>query len=506
LSIDLTKSWTNATVTINTINKTVFSFNSAYLWPDASNNASFYQWGGQPSRLRLDWKIAYVPSTLYKFQADNEGGGEWTEQGQSSTSIFQNLRRGFGGAAASRDDIWYVVGGSANCGLDSNMDECSPFYPLGSMISYNSTSNLWTADSVQDFTASRTALWSQMHNIPSGSSNGLNIIFGGGTKPQGSRDLTNNPSDLLDFKHIYIYDPVTKTFHNQTATGTRPTPRIRFCSVGTPGSNGSYEIFVYGGFDPSHSAQQLVLASDEVFVLSLPGFVWFKADYPATHARIMHSCNIVGRGGSQMLVTGGVDPDRVLSKTDTTTDPWSNGINIFDLSAMRWKDSYEANDSFYQTPPIVRDWYTNNGPYPSWDYPAVESLFVRAPAVTPAVTPPVTPIPTEARSNPPNSTTAPPDRNTNTGAIAGGVTGGLAVLALVVAAVYYALIRRRQSIKRRRPELEASTNAEPRQLMHQEQLTPPEQELRDPSLIELQADDQRHEVDTRGSMVRHEIS
>jgi hypothetical protein len=134
-----------------------------------------------------------------------------------------------------------MVGGAASSHSDPKVDDCSQFSILGPMISYNSTANLWTNDSVEDFTPSVTARFSQVHNIPFGSSDGVNVIFGGGTAQ--SLGSAVNPPDLLDFKHIYIYDPTTKTFCNQTATGTPPTPRIRFCSVGTPGSNGSYEFF-----------------------------------------------------------------------------------------------------------------------------------------------------------------------------------------------------------------------------------------------------------------------
>jgi Kelch motif len=201
-----------------------------------------------------------------------------------------------------------------------------------------------------------------MHNVPFGSSYDLSVIFSGRTVSWQRPAPTDDPPDLLDFKYIYIYHPATKTFHNQTATGTRPPPRIRFCSVGTPGSNGRYKIFIYGGYDPSLSTQQMMPKSDEVFVLSLPGFVWFKADYPHTNAQNMHTCNIVGWGGSQMVVTGGVD--LTLPDGPAARDSWANGINIFDLSAMRWKDTYEANDVLYQTPSVVRDWYTQDGPYP----------------------------------------------------------------------------------------------------------------------------------------------
>ena len=156
LSIDVSRSWTNATVTINTIDKTVPSWNSAYLWPDASR-ASFYQWGGQQSRLRLSRDSVGVASALYKFQPGNHSGGEWTVHGPTLPSNSQNFRRGWGGAAASKGDTWYMVGGITTCVSDPKVEECGQFHPLGPMISCNSTSNLWTKDSVQDFTASRTA-------------------------------------------------------------------------------------------------------------------------------------------------------------------------------------------------------------------------------------------------------------------------------------------------------------------------------------------------------------
>lgn len=108
-------------------------------------------------------------------------------------------------------------------------------------------------------------------------------------------------------------------------------------------------------------------SSDEVFVLSLPGFVWFKADYSATSARGMHTCDIVGQGGSQMVVTGGVGPIVPHYTAENSHDPWTDGINVFDLSSMHWKDGYEPNDTLDQTSSVVRDWHVKNGHYPSWD-------------------------------------------------------------------------------------------------------------------------------------------
>lgn len=454
---------------MNLIDKTIESWNEAYLWPDSSSS-SFYQWGGTISSRKVSPSV--VSSFLCRFEPDNRGGGEWTEQGQASVSIFRNLRRSVRGATASRDDIWYMLGGVTHCAADRTISECSRYTSLGPIISYNSTSNLWTNDSAQDFTGSETAIFSAMHNVPFGSSVGLNVIFGGGTTFAGN---TNYPTNLLDFQHIYIYDPITKTFHSQTATGPRPSPRIQFCSVGTPGDNGSYEIFVYGGYE------QLNITGNEVYVLSLPAFVWFKADDTATSPRRAHKCNIVGHGGSQMAVIGGIDLWPPNGTTRNSEDPWTNGINIFDLSAMRWKDTYDPNDAPYQSPSAVRDWYTKNGPYPAWDSPAVESLFLPPSGLTPSET-----------------GTPPSDRKPNVGAIAGGVVGGVAVLAVIAFVVHYIFKKQRtdsESIHYHKPELEASANNYTTESANQGRIVPEQRHLQS-ALSELPPADDLYEADS----------
>jgi hypothetical protein len=89
--------------------------------------------GGEPSNLNIGWETA--ASALYKFQSDGLSGGECTVVGQTSASIFKDLRRGFEGATASRDDTWYLVGGVVSCHSDPSEHESSEFNILGPMIS-----------------------------------------------------------------------------------------------------------------------------------------------------------------------------------------------------------------------------------------------------------------------------------------------------------------------------------------------------------------------------------
>lgn len=121
-------------------------------------------------------------------------------------------------------------------------------------------------------------------------------------------------------------------------------------------------------------------ALDEVFVLSLPGFVWRRANYPAAISRVNHACSVAGN--RQMIVTGGLNPASAnQSELIYSRDVWTQGIGVFDLTTLQWKDSYDANAEPYTSPDPVKSWYAANGLYPKvWDDPAVEGFFTQSSA------------------------------------------------------------------------------------------------------------------------------
>ena len=80
---------------------------------------------------------------------------------------------------------------------------------------------------------------------------------------------------------------------------------------------------------------------DEVYVLSLPAFVWFKVNYTTVDPRIEHTCHIVG---NQMLSIGGFNPSLVNSSVAyNDTDPFWEGIKIFDMTALKWTNYFNAS-------------------------------------------------------------------------------------------------------------------------------------------------------------------
>lgn len=142
-SIDVSSSWTNATVAIKQIDKAIDNRASNYanLWP-ALDNSSFYSYNG--------WfvKPAYPPpNKLYKFTSDDSGRGQWSEDDQSYTasSNFTNLARVGGAASACGPDTCYAVGGYRNSHTDNAIKE---EIPAAGIVSYNLTSRQWYNDSL----------------------------------------------------------------------------------------------------------------------------------------------------------------------------------------------------------------------------------------------------------------------------------------------------------------------------------------------------------------------
>lgn len=228
---------------------------------------------------------------------------------------------------------------------------------VAGLVSFGMSSSVWTNTSV-----GRTLVNAQAEYAPFGP-NGLILLLGGT-----SGDST---SGLIDFANITFYDPITKQFFSQQATGTIPTGRQRFCSVGVSGPNSTFEVFLYGGLMADNTV------SDEVFVLSLPGFFFAKADNPgATTARADHACVAVGNGKSQMLSIGGTDVSKGFPAEFADPDPWAQGLGVFDMTSLRWTDGYNNNAGAYDTPEAVKQFYRDGGlDKVQWTSDEVKGLF-----------------------------------------------------------------------------------------------------------------------------------
>ncbi len=66
-----------------------------------------------------------------------------------------------------------------------------------------------------------------------------------------------------------------------------------------------------------------------------------------------------------MVLIGGVDPRNDkgwlgdADNGDESVDPWTQGIGVFDLTYLKFKDSYETNAAPYEPSNTIEHWYSN---------------------------------------------------------------------------------------------------------------------------------------------------
>lgn len=333
---------------IQVISKQAPLLNSQAIFTDQSTN-SFWIWGGEATD-----GTPPPPDQAWKFSADGNGGGSWSLEPPSNPRIFNELSRPVGCAHTQGDGVGYCMGGLLTSQSNSSVESDTA---VAGLVSFGMSSSVWTNTSVP-----RTLVNAQAEYVPFGP-NGLILLLGGTSG--------DSPPAFSDFANITFYDPITKQFFSQQTTGTIPTGRRHFCSVGVPGPNDSFEIFLYGGLTSDN------VVSDEVFVLSLPGFVFTKADNPgATTARADHACVAVGGGKRQMLSIGGTDVSKGYPAEFADPDPWAQGLGVLDMTSLRWTDRYSSDAPAYDTPDVVKQFYRDGGlAKVQWTSDEVEGLF-----------------------------------------------------------------------------------------------------------------------------------
>lgn len=104
------------------------------------------------------------------------------------------------------------------------------------------------------------------------------------------------------------------------------------------------DSFMYGGRDGHGDT------SSDVYILSLPGFVWFKAEVEST-PRLHHACAVAGN--RQLLVSGGISKVWDFKESD----PWRHALGVFDMTELKWKDFFDSSPREYESPTVVQDWY-----------------------------------------------------------------------------------------------------------------------------------------------------
>ncbi|ORY15014.1 hypothetical protein BCR34DRAFT_196915 [Clohesyomyces aquaticus] len=397
------------------------SLNQVQFWQDEQHGA-VYAYGGEISELaQSNGALAVPPESLWRFILLNSGpGGNW-EEVDMGDSVEKDLARPSGGSATFGGGAGYYFGGYTNK-RTSRWSNAYDEIPSLAMQEMNFTTAKFNNNTASGYSKTGTHEFGGMIHVPSWGERGLVVVIGGRTSPSSA---SFDGSFYQDMAQIHIYDPTLRRWFSQTASGSPgsiPTQRDRFCVVGNAAGNGStFEIFIYGGHADLTSQSPVY---DEVFVLSLPRFRWYKANYTATDARIRHTCHAIGR---QMISVGGVNSTDIEASNDP--DQFTQGIKVFDMTLLRWNNSWNAGTPKYETSSIIlHDSSSNENQYPEvWDDQELRDIFLGVSKLVP-----------DSKSGTPMKAS-----HSNAGLIAGAVVGAVAAIVIIGAVLLYAVSCRR---------------------------------------------------------------
>ncbi|KAJ3947356.1 uncharacterized protein N0V96_003747 [Colletotrichum fioriniae] len=306
---------------------------------------------------------------IWHFEVDGNGGGTWSKVPPLNATVFKQLVRSTEASFTQSKEVGYYFGGFAGSRTDTFITDEGKGLAIPGLISFNMTSGEIRNTSSTMFGQYGTLIEGSAQFVPFGSS-GLVLFLGGG-------------QSLISF-------------------------------------------FFYGGRSINRDS-----ISGEVYVLSLPGFVFFKTAGSSV-PRADHTCVVVAGGGRQMLSIGGTDGSLGFPKSLTNPDPWKLGLAIFDMTELRWSDRYDSQAQPYESPNVVKQWYAQAAPDNSTSDPSPtgESSATSTAQASQSSKPP-------------------------TGTIVGAAVGGVAGLVLVACLAVFLL--RRQKRYQAAPQQEAGS-------------------------------------------------
>ncbi|KAL8992463.1 MAG: hypothetical protein Q9169_007085 [Polycauliona sp. 2 TL-2023] len=433
LSLDLSQDWANSSVVFNVINKPpeAPSLSDSSLWYDEDDDIFYSGFTGRSSIF--EGQPDPPPISVWSFKPDGTGSGSWKIEISPDDPKWTRRTRTDLGYTASGGGSALVLGGVLNpWTIPESMDLTQDIIVPG-LIEFNFTKKGFFNSSATGFNANGVGKSGAMHYVPSFGPNGLFMILGG-------TDFSD-PDQNIGMENIWIYETLENRWYNQTATGSIPAGRRNFCLAGVESTNGTYEIFLYGGFDGRLGSS--AIPYDEIYILTLPAFHWLKVDYPPEHPRHGHSCNAVG--GSQIVSIGGIDSNAQItvgaledvrkSSFNSSVDPLTQGLGIFDMTLLEWVDLYRADAGVYEQSELIKSYYRDNPQNNAsrFSSSALEDLFSVTHFSQQAAPPPSSPLTPPSSSNHPLSTAA----------IAGIVIGAFIALTLLLT-ISFLLFRRRR--------------------------------------------------------------
>ncbi|KAH0556047.1 hypothetical protein GP486_006013 [Trichoglossum hirsutum] len=439
-------------------NSTVPSVAGGILWADNVNKV-FYLFGGEYTQ-----GPPLGGSSLWGYDVILN---QWNLTSSSSNKQIDRVAYGAGVSVSERAEAYYFGGYLSNKTIPG---WSGPPLATSNIVKYDMARDSWSNNTGPDSIPRAEGV---MVFIPA-SDQGLLIYFGGVTSPFGNETVLSAPMET-----IYIYDIASSKWYTQTATGTVPERRRRFCAGATWAQDkSSYNIYLYGGlgFPPNTTAY------DDVYILTLPSFRWIKW-YPtepgpgAPHHSL--TCNVIN--GAQMLIIGGTFP-----ATDACDSPGVWGTHNLNLGKnnpdnAKWSMFYPDLKQYNVPSEIVAvvggsasGGATKAAPDLGWNNRDLPIYFTRQATFTART--PTRYIPTSTSSPTPTATPSPaPKERSKTPVIAGAAVGGTIGLVATVTLLFCCLKRYRENRPERREPAELANN---QPFYHVEQVDPESPEMK----------------------------
>ncbi|CAG9983608.1 unnamed protein product, partial [Clonostachys byssicola] len=419
LSMPINTKWTTKDVKLTEIPYPdgMRSVMLAGLWAN-ERTKSVYRWGGELHR-KEKFEMGHE-TKLHVLETDGKGGGHWTSKSLPQSVSSGEIKFSSFGASTFCDGRGFYIGGfSSNSTGDYRQDEMT----TPGVVTYNmDTGDLSNTTSPTAVTLHDENIWAGKAVCVTAFKRPLVIVLGGfdGTHRSNARDL-GEPI-------VYDASPASPKWHSQQrATGAGdsiPGKRFSFCAVGAQGKNGTYEIFIYGGTIKGDKRNTVY---EDVWILSLPAFRYFKADVTSTtFPRVHLACAAVGR---YMITIGGTSKDNPDKWEEN--DPFFKAIGVFDMVEMKWTEDFDPSKGDYDSPNDVKKWYQKNNvdAYGFYD-DSIRDLFIDAPS----------------NSNDSNHNSK--HDSAPLGPIVGGVIGGVTSILLAIGGFWFFRRRRAQDEER----------------------------------------------------------
>ncbi|KAF2463097.1 uncharacterized protein BDR25DRAFT_246528 [Lindgomyces ingoldianus] len=255
------------------------------LWADEINQR-FYAFGG--------YFTSSTPSAFQTWTHD-ELHGLWSNV-STEGDVMSYVAHGMSAVAPDAGMGYYFGGYHDN---ETDLGWTAPRLYTSTLVEFDMVSRKYSNFTGSDGKGRGEGL---MVFIPA-STSGLLVYFGGVVQERPGGSVVGE---------IWIYDISLRKWYQQNATGEVPDARTRFCGVAAwPDDESSFNIYIYGGLRPDAENTNGSTALDDLYILSLPAFVWVKM-YPASNqsqpsfGHHSATCNIIN--GTQMIVMGGSFP------------------------------------------------------------------------------------------------------------------------------------------------------------------------------------------------------